>query len=671
MALSSASATRRIALFAWLRAPRPSPPRCPHAGRAARPSLRRAASFAGLWLLTASCGSERPGASASSPDFLIITLDTTRADRLGFYGSESASTPRMDQLASESVVFDRAYTTAPITLPSHVSIFTGTWPARHGIRDNGLFQLAERAQTLAEVLHDEGYATGGFVSAYVLDARFGLDQGFQEYPSPSGTDDAGRPSTELRAAEVVDRLTAWLERVPATQPVLAWAHFFDPHAPYAAPEPFASRIDDPYDAEISYTDQEVGRLLDRFRQRRGDRAWIILTADHGESLGEHHEISHGVLIYDGTMRVPMLVRPPGGGEPERVPYPVSNAAIAGTVTALAGLERSRLPHASLSALVEPTGEVPADPAAPLFLETYLPLYSYRWAPMAGVVSGSRKLVRAGRSELFSLLDDPAETRDDSEREPETTRALERMLDAHLSAEPLDWDRDESLSDADLQTLRSLGYLAGSRVEAGDDLGDPRELVRALAVADRVRGCLDAVRLFEARGEPDRLPALFEKADQELEALRDIDPDGPLTQELAGRLYYRKGQRLRAREPLENAILARPRDAALHYLLAGCYRAAKQPALAELEYRKAIQLEPRSTDAYGELCQLLVQARRIGEAVGYSEQMLAALREAGVQDEILERNVAALRQRMTAAGETAIAPSEEPLDLRPERIVRER
>ena len=236
----------------------------------------------------------------SSLSIVLITLDTLRADRLGCYGFPGNSTPNLDALAKESILFEQATSTVPLTLPSHASILTGLLPPHHGVRDNGGIPLPESRTTLAERFKRRGYATGGFVGAWVLERRFGLAQGFDRYSDRFALD-----QLQKRGDAVVDDALAWIDEVRARQ-FFAWVHLFDPHLPYDPPEPFRTRFPaDRYQGEVAYTDELVGRILSRLRERQLlEKTLVVVTADHGESLGEHGEANHGFFLYDATVAVP-------------------------------------------------------------------------------------------------------------------------------------------------------------------------------------------------------------------------------------------------------------------------------------------------------------------------------------------------------------------------------
>jgi arylsulfatase A-like enzyme len=239
---------------------------------------------------------------------VVITLDTTRADRLSPYGFMNVSLPHLERLAREGVVFDQATSVAPLTLPAHASLFTGLLPPRHGVRDNADPPLAEAHTTLAEVLRSHGFRTGASVGSVVLDPDRGLQQGFQQYRGVV----AGSAARQRRADSVIDDALQWLDGISGARFFL-WVHLYDPHRPYDPPEPYASTYGhNPYVGEIAFADAQIGRLLEALERRaRLDRTVVVVAGDHGESLGERGERDHGVLIYENVLRVPLIVRGPG------------------------------------------------------------------------------------------------------------------------------------------------------------------------------------------------------------------------------------------------------------------------------------------------------------------------------------------------------------------------
>ena len=250
---------------------------------------------------------------------LLVSIDTLRADRLGSYGYAAAETPRLDALAARGLRFAQATTVIPLTLPAHSSLMTGTFPAHHGVRDNGGFYLAEEQVTLAEVLSERGYRTGGFIAAFVLDGRWGIGQGFGRYFDDFDLDGyeqaAGMDAIQRPGSTVVDQALEWLD-ADRDQKFFAWVHLYDPHTPYEAPEPYRVRFprtaSGAYDAEIAVADTQLGRLLDKLQvDGRLDETLVVVLSDHGEMLGEHGEHTHGFFIYDAAVHIPLIIAGPG------------------------------------------------------------------------------------------------------------------------------------------------------------------------------------------------------------------------------------------------------------------------------------------------------------------------------------------------------------------------
>src|SRR5512143_177839 len=342
---------------------------------------------------------------------VVVPLDTLRADRLGCYGFRGIETPNIDAVASEGVLFEQATSTAPMTLVSHASIFTGLIPPHHGVRDNGGFFVEESTTTLAERLKDAGWTTGAFVGAWVLDSKWGLGQGFDVYSDKfdlSKYKVVNLGTVQKKGDEVMDLALAWLEGVKAKR-FFAWVHLYDPHAPYEPPEPFLSRYPgQPYVGEIAYTDHVGGRLV---AWLKGAGVWnhtlLVLVADHGESLGEHGEKAHTFFVYDATQHVPLIVRTPWGDR-GRNRSQVSTVDVMPTVLDLVGLPpQPGIDGRSLARLV-------LDPAASApevaYSETYFPRFHYGWQHLRAVRDGKWKYIEAPAPELYDVQQDPGETK---------------------------------------------------------------------------------------------------------------------------------------------------------------------------------------------------------------------------------------------------------------------
>ena len=397
----------------------------------------------------AACRGETPAPSSSAaarPSILLVTLDTTRADSIG-PEAIGVSTPAFDAVVARGRRFRQAYATAPETLPSHASMMTGLYPAGHGVHENAR-ALPEGRAVAAERLKRAGYATGAFVSSFVLARQFGLARGFDVYDDlrPSNTVERG-------ARHTTDRAISFLSQAPATTPLLLWVHYFDPHAPYAPPEPFASRLKaqparGPYLGEIAAMDEQLGRLVQAFEQhasRRGIAPAIIIAADHGEGLGDHGESTHGNLLYQSTMHVPMVMAGPGV-EAGVSDAPVSTRRIFHTLLDWAGV-------ASDHSLLRESGEVVLGEAMKPYLE-------YGWQPQIMAVEGKHKAIFAGRTELFDVMADPGETKNLGAG-GELPASIRKALDDYPVPTPGQAARPANLSEEAQRNLASLGYVGST------------------------------------------------------------------------------------------------------------------------------------------------------------------------------------------------------------------
>lgn len=537
---------------------------------------------------------------------LLVTLDTTRADRIGAYGWQAAETPRLDRLAQEGVLFELAMAPTPITLPSHTSILTGVAPAAHGVRDNGLFALGPDAELVSEAFRERGWRTGAFVGSFVLNPSYGLDQGFEVYHVPERP--PGREFEPYRPANaVVDDALAWLSTLRADEPFFAWVHFFDPHYPYDPPEPWRSRTQDLYDGEIAFSDYQLGRLLDGISRRGLARNLLVaVTADHGESTGEHGERSHGVFVYQATLRVPLLLAGPpvAVAAGARVRAVASLLELPATLLALAGLPPDALPRAASTPLPVPGLGFAERPASEVYVESLLPYYSFRWRAYRGIVAGGYKLIDGSEPELYALQEDPGELRDLAAEQPErVARMRARLVELEGSQRSLGWAEDQAAGAGDRARLRALGYVAG---EVGDDpfaedLPDPRERLPDLELVFQASNLLtraSQLRPLEPgafRREPGgpRVSGrrFVMRARQSLIDLRARNPRDPHAWVELGTVESLIGHYERAIPLLERGIELQPRNPALRYHLAHAYQAQGRPREALRSMRAAETLDP--------------------------------------------------------------------------------
>lgn len=623
---------------------------------------------------------------ALRPNVLLVTLDTTRADRLGCYGHAAARTPFLDQLAREGARFTQARCAAPITLPSHATILTGADPAAHGVHENGLFQLSDSRTTLAEALRSKGWQTAAFVGSFVLDRKFGLAQGFATYDSPGAAELGLQPELiERPAAAVVDAALAWLARSRADRPVFLWVHLFDPHAPYEPP--LAQRLPGthPYDGELAECDVQLARLHAELA-KRGRAANLIemVTADHGEAFGAHGELTHGLLLHDATMRVPLLVRGPGVPAGAVVPTAVGNGAIAPTVLQLLGLDAALLPDAHHAPLPFALVEGAPDPE-PLLLETHLPWYEHAWAPLHGLVLDGAKLVSGRFDELFDLVDDPGELKDLAAERPEQAAAMRRRLEALLAARRGAAAPAVELDAAERKRLAELGYTlaggAGDPLTDAADRPDPRQAIgdeveqqTAMAEYRQARTLLGQDQLLagqEVNVSPKRKKRgqeLLESARARLERLEARHPDDPSLAFDLGNVLLSLERFEEAVPRFERAVLAEPRDALRHYNLAIAYARSRRPDYALAEMEKAAWLEPRLLLAYRFIVDAYKKKNDLPRAMFWMKQLadadvLPESEKPGFMKQRLQLEAQLAQKGLRAQPPTYWPPP----DLRPERV----
>jgi arylsulfatase A-like enzyme/Tfp pilus assembly protein PilF len=443
---------------------------------------------AAAWTLAASAalgvGCRRPPAVVRDPaqNVLLVTIDTLRADAIGAYGNASASTPWIDRLAAGGVRFDRAHASTVITLPSHANILSGVYPFRHGVRENAGFRFPAATETVATILRGRGYRTAAFVSAFPLDARFGLTRGFDVYDDHFPKSDATAFRVpERRGADTVAAALRWIDTVDDTQsrggdrPWFAWVHLYEPHFPYTPREPYASRYrDHPYWGEVAAADAALGPLLQRIVDGSGRRATlVVLTGDHGESLGEHGEMTHGLFAYEGTLHVPLILYQPRLLTPRAVAAAARHVDLLPTVLDAIG---AALPAAlDGRSLLPLAAGAPAAPVASYF-ESLSASINRGWAPLYGVVRGELKYIDLPIPELYDLRADPGEMRDLSQSRAADVRELQRLLGELRAA-----DRRAAPARENPETreqLRSLGYLTGASAAKTryTDADDPKRLI---------------------------------------------------------------------------------------------------------------------------------------------------------------------------------------------------
>lgn len=423
----------------------------------------------------AGCGRSRHSSDTfPKAPVVLISVDTLRSDHLPVYGYAGVETPAITALRKDSILFERAYSHVPLTLPSHASLLTGRMPAEHGIHDNLGYRLRRDVPTLAELLKAAGYATGGAVSCFVLKGDSGIGRGFDFYDDEVDTTGARLSIGRVQRAgtETEARLEGWLEKQRAGGKVFAFLHLYEPHTPYEPPEPYKSRYKDPYDGEIATADSIVGRFLAFLRrQDLYNRSLLIFLSDHGEGLGEHGEAEHGMFLYREALQVPLLVKLPGsrrGGS--SVAAPVALSDVFATVGLAVDLPGFTAPAGTVSLLDVVTDPAPADRR--LLAETFFPRIHFGWSELASSLQGRWHYIEAPRPEIYDVVADPAETRNRIAEKPDALRALRSELLKRRS--PF-----ESPSDVDPEArkkLASLGYLSAGPSNDSVTLDDPKDRI---------------------------------------------------------------------------------------------------------------------------------------------------------------------------------------------------
>lgn len=459
-----------------------------------------------LLSLALACSHPEAPPEVAPPNVLLVTLDTLRTDGLDAYGSTKGIMPNLDGLARRGIVFDRAYTVTPLTIPAHSSLMTGLLPPRHGVQDNGDFFLQDSATTLAERLSERGYRTMASVGAEVTSHHWGFSQGFSAYFDNMGTSaqQANRWRVERPGDEVVRDALGWFDsQKDQKSPWFSWVHLFDIHHPYAAPEPFASQVHHPYYAEVAWTDSLLGRMLEGLDERHQlDNTWIFVMADHGEGLGAHGESLHGILLYDVTTHIPLIVVPPKGlPAGRRVDFPVSLVDIAPTALALSGAAPLALTDGlDLSPWL---GENPPSELRDreVYVESVYAWRHYGWAPQKALVQHTQKLIDSTTPELYSRKD-PREKNDLASKSPEkvaTLRARLATLTAALVREEGTAGHAASSSERTAM-LEALGYVTATAdvSESASNLPDPSRNINLLQGVEVIRVAQRAGDLATAR-----------------------------------------------------------------------------------------------------------------------------------------------------------------------------
>ena len=591
------------------------------------------------------------------PNVVLVTLDTTRADHLGCYGDSEARTPALDALAQRGVLFAQAATVAPLTQPAHSSIMTGLYPTFHGVRLNGSTALGASQTTLAETLVSQGYDTGAFVGAFVLDGRWGLNQGFGVYDDRfdmkkfKHLDLAG---VQRPADQVVDAALAWLDG-RKDRPFFAWVHLYDAHSPYEPPEPFRSEFGARgpaalYDGEIAFADTQVGRLLGWIRDAGLDeKTIVVVVGDHGEALGHHGEGTHGYFVYDDVLHVPFIVSTPFRDlRGVRVDAQVSLVDVFPTVLALAGVEaRPRVHGRSLLPLMFRPA---AESTTYAYSESMPPQLQFGWSALHSLRSPRYKLIQAPRPELYDLTTDPSEETNVFDQHRGIARSMADELD-RLMAETSRGAPEPEAANLDKETverLAALGYVGASKPSAkGADpsrLADPKDKLPVFIAVQRAGELMGkdehaaaAADLEKALREEPKMPQallMLGSCYSELGRARGgegqfdrvLKDDPQNVQGLTGlaNVLLEEGQTEDVITLCKRTLALDDRNAQAYALLGEVYVGRRAPAEALPYLEKAVEIQPKLTQNRLNLAACLIDLKQLARAEASLEEIVRGL-----------------------------------------------
>ena len=574
-----------------------------------------------------------------APNVILITIDTVRADHLGCYGNQNIQTPTLDALGHDGVIFDRAIAQVPLTWPSHTAILTGLYPFQNGVQDFTGQPLDSRFRSVAQAFQQHGYATGAVVSAFVLDRSWGLARGFDFYDdafSPESFASRDLGLVDRRAGESVDHALAWLKK-NSRRPFFFWLHLYDPHSPYDPPEPFRSQYQGHlYDGEIAYADHELGRLVAWLKSSQlYDSSLIVFVSDHGESLGEHGEHEHGFFVYNSTVHVPLIVKPPAASRirPGRVSRPVETTAIAPTLMRASGIHDPVEQQFSSPELLQK--DPPSDDDA--YSETFYPFSSFGWSPLHALETSRYHYIEAPQPELYDLIADPDEQNNIAAGQSATAAVLKDKLQALLRKRPYmpSANNNSGLSPDSIEKLRALGYVAYRSPVSADALAalaDPKtklwefnsvlEAEDALRAGDVAKGQALLLQVREKDPEMYVVPFVlgetalgqqkWAEAATELRKCLDLNPHFDQAMLGLARALIFLGKTDEGREWSRKAIDYNSENYRAWYQL-GFIDARTDKKQAIADYEKAVSIQPSFAPLQRDLGQLLYEEGDYSEA----------------------------------------------------------
>jgi len=599
---------------------------------------------------------------------ILITIDTLRADHVGCYGYKQIKTPNIDSLAADGARFEHAFAVVPVTLPSHSSMLTGTYPMLSGMHDFSANKLSSQLPTLAAVLKQAGYATGAVIGSAVLDSRFGLNQGFDFYYDHfdfSRLEESNLDEMERPGNVVADLALDWLGK-NSQKKFFLWMHLYDPHYPYRPPEPYSREYAaHPYDGEIAFADEQVGRLL-RFLKEKGlyQNTLIVLSGDHGESLGEHGEKTHGFFIYNATMHVPLIIRLPENSTARTVSDLVSLVDLMPTVLAALGLQiPSQVQGRSL--LPELRGDN-SDSPRDLYGETFLPRLHFNWSELRATENAKYHFIDAPKPELYDLAKDPGEVHNLLPEKKAVAEEMRSKLTALIREYSAGKEMAEKtgLDPAILERLKSLGYAGFSGGSdpnvANRDLPDPKDRIATYelisdAIADSQHGRYqESIEKLKAaiKTEPNSVPAhylqglnyyrskMFPEAVDELQKTVQLSPDYALAFFNLGMAQAHARQFDAAIQTLQKTLQLDATNFEAAYNLGVAYLQKKQLAQAEDAFRQSVTINPELARGYRALGETMLYETKLDEAISNLRRAVELAPQEASAHESLSRALAA-------------------------------
>jgi len=513
---------------------------------------------------------------------VLITLDTTRADRLGCYGYGKAKTPNLDYLAANGIRFENVFCQVPLTTPSHCSILTGTYPIYHQVHNNGSYRLPSEIKTLAEILKERGFDTAAFVGSFTVDSRFGLDQGFDLYDDTFVENQAFKAlNSERKAEQVYQSFVRWLENREDKQ-FFCWVHFFDPHLPYDPPPPYRTEfVDDLYDGEIAYMDEYVGKTIDAFRTKNLlHKTLIVVAGDHGEAFGEKTERGHGIFLYNETMKVPLIFYAENHFPPSLTIK--SRVRLIDIVPTILDLLKISVPEEIQGVSLVPFMQGKKKKDLTTYIETYFPLENYGWAPLIGLIDGRWKYIKAPKEELYDLKKDSLEENNlivvHAKIALQQRTKLEKLLSQYSS--PLTPTK-RNLSSQEIAKLRSLGYVAHSTEIPQGPLPDPKDMLDELQLSQQAES-------YELEGK-------FAEAAKVYEKMLSLRPENQTGYVNLALMYARCEQFNEAVKALQRGLILFPQSITLLSRLAHTYLVMGKLQKSLETWASVLEIDPQYFD----------------------------------------------------------------------------